>query len=179
MTSRSSGIFPSLAAGYDQPLEMLASCHERMRARLDTLARLVDHLRVRGRDAAAVDAARSVLRYFDEAAPHHHADEEQSLFPRLSAANPEASGPLIAAIEADHAGLAATWLRVRPGLAAIAEERGAALDADAVAALRAGYHAHIDLEERELIPLAASTLDSAALAEIAAEMAARRGLTMR
>jgi hypothetical protein len=42
--------------------------------------------------------------------------------------------------------------------------------------VRAAYDMHIEREETALIPLAANSLDAAALAEIGAEMAARRGV---
>ena len=86
---------------------------------LATLARLQRHLPEHGCDKDARAAARAILQYFDSAAPNHHADEEQSIFPRLAAAVPAAAG-LIAGLDADHAALAANWRRLRPMLAAIA-----------------------------------------------------------
>ena len=68
-------------AGFDAPLAMLATCHERGERQCATLLRLVAHLREHGADAQAREAATAVMRYFDRASPDHHADEETDLFP--------------------------------------------------------------------------------------------------
>ena len=39
--------------------------------------------KVAGADAEAAESATSIRRYFNEAAPRHHEDEEIDLFPRL------------------------------------------------------------------------------------------------
>src|SRR5512137_386080 len=78
------------APGYDDPLGMLAACHRRIERQLGTLERLQRHLPVHGCDADARAAAAGILRYFDNAAPHHHADEEDSVFPRLLGTVPSA-----------------------------------------------------------------------------------------
>jgi hypothetical protein len=75
--------FPALAAGTDEPLEMLSACHARIQSQCATLRRLVAHLLAHGVDAEARLAAASVMRYFDTSARHHHADEEEDLFPAL------------------------------------------------------------------------------------------------
>ena len=71
------------AAGFDEPFEMLAACHERVQRMLRLLRRLAAHLGEHGADAQAAQAAVDVMRYFDEAAPRHHDDEELHVLPRL------------------------------------------------------------------------------------------------
>ena len=161
------------APSFDDPLGMLSSCHGRIERQLATLARLQRHLPQHGCDTDARAAARAILRYFDLAAPNHHADEEQSVFPRLVAATPSAR-PLLDALERDHGALAEGWVRLRPLLAAIAAGQRANLSPKDVATIRRAYDAHIAREEGELIPLAASTFDAQTLAAIGREMAARR-----
>jgi hemerythrin-like domain-containing protein len=163
------------APGYDDPLGMLAACHRRIERQLATLDRLQRHLAAHGCDADARAAATGILRYFDTAAPHHHADEEESIFPRLLAADPSARA-LAGTILGEHAQLAANWQRLRPVLAAVAGGEAAELSAALVAEVRAAYAAHIALEESALIPLAARTFDAATLAMVGSEMAARRGV---
>jgi hemerythrin-like domain-containing protein len=163
------------APGFDDPLGMLKACHRRIERQLATLDRLRRHLPDHGCDADARAAATGILRYFDTAAPHHHADEEESLFPRLLAAAP-AAGPLVARLEAEHGVLAERVARLRPALAALAAGHPAELPEDRVNAAAAAYTAHIAAEETELLPLAQKALDAAALATIGAEMAARRGV---
>src|SRR6188768_2799496 len=70
-------------AGYDDPLGMLMGCHRRIEKKIGTLKALCSHLTKKGIDAEASAAAQAVLRYFDVAAAHHHADEERDLFPML------------------------------------------------------------------------------------------------
>ena len=68
---------------FDEPLEMLAACHERIEEQLATLERMAAHLQRKGCDAEAKAAAQSVLRYFDTAGALHHQDEDHDLFPLL------------------------------------------------------------------------------------------------
>src|SRR5689334_1951600 len=75
--------FAAPAPGFDEPLEMLAACHERIEAQLRTLEKLVEHLSqncaangaAHGADNSARDAAARVMRYFDTAGVEHHRDE--------------------------------------------------------------------------------------------------------
>ena len=73
------------AAGFDEPFELLAGCHDRVRRSLTLLKRLADRMASEGADAKAQAAARDVLRYFDLAAPAHHEDEERHVVPLLAA----------------------------------------------------------------------------------------------
>lgn len=79
-------------AGYEAPFEMLDACHERVERMLRLLHRLRAHLQASGWDAQAAEAAHDVLRYFNEAAPRHHEDEERHVFPAVLAA-PDAPIP--------------------------------------------------------------------------------------
>lgn len=161
------------APGFDDPLGMLRACHRRIERQLGTLTRLRKHLPEHHADAEARAAASAIMRYFDTAAHNHHADEEESLFPRLAAARPETEG-LTAALRREHDLLAGRWARLRPLLSAIAAGSGAYLPIRDVGQFCAAYAAHIACEESELLPQAESTLERAGLAEIGAEMAARR-----
>jgi hemerythrin-like domain-containing protein len=164
------------APSFDDPLGMLSACHGRIARQLATLERLRRHLPEHGCDVDARAAARGILKYFDTAAPNHHADEEASIFPRLRDALPRSADALLADLEREHALLAAQWRHLRPLLAGIAAGARANLSPKQVADVRAAYAAHIAREEDELIPLAARTFDAAILAAIGQEMAARRGV---
>jgi hemerythrin-like domain-containing protein len=166
------------APNFDDPLSMLTACHGRIGRQLETLARLQRHLPENGCDHDARVAARGILKYFDTAAPNHHADEEASLFPRLARALPGAVGSLIADLERDHATLAVNWRKLRPLLAAIAGGQRANLPPGQVATVTAAYEAHIAREERDLFPLAAQTFDAETIAAIGNEMALRRGVDL-
>jgi pyridoxamine 5'-phosphate oxidase len=164
------------APGFDDPLGMLFACHRRIERQLATLVRLSQHVLSNGCDDEARSAARAILKYFDGAAPNHHADEEHSVFPRLLALRPEGAYRLVATLHDEHATLAEHWNRLRPLLSGIASGSAALLPSADVAALCAVYVAHIAREDGELIPLAKAKLDAAALLAIGREMADRRGV---
>ncbi len=107
---------PAPAAGFDEPFDLLAGCHDRVRRSLQLLRRLVDHVRDKGVDADARSAATDVLRYFDVAAPQHHLDEERHVLPVLEASG---DGALMAAarrLRNDHDAMAAQWKTLRMSL---------------------------------------------------------------
>ena len=109
--------FDAPAAGFEAPLEMLSACHGRVERQCQTLLRLVPHLAANGPDQAAREAAKNVMRYFDTSAKHHHADEEEDLFPALLQAAPAAESTLLRelvnALMAQHRELELAWDQLR------------------------------------------------------------------
>jgi hemerythrin-like domain-containing protein len=168
--------FPSAAPDFSDPLGLLRACHGRIVAHCQTLERLVRHLSAHGADAEARTAMTRVHRYFSTAAQHHHADEEQDLFPRLATAAPDL-GPLMQELANEHEGLAGHWRALAPLLSA--PERAVA-DPDAFARVVAGfvaaYQAHAAKENERLFPRAAEALSAGELHELGTRMAARRGV---
>ena len=55
-------------ASWEQPFDMLRACHDRVHRMLTLLGKLQAHVVVHGVDAQANQAARDVMRYFDQAA---------------------------------------------------------------------------------------------------------------
>jgi len=165
--------------GFETPLAMLAECHRRVEDQCATLRRLVPHLACHGSDQAATEAAQAVLRYFDLAAPKHHADEEVDLFPALleSMAGSDAVclRDIIAALQADHVAFDARWQSLRATLTQVAAGQAALLDGAAVEAFAEAYAGHIAREEGELLPMAGRLLDDDTLARIGQAMRRRRG----
>lgn len=162
------------AAGFDQPFELLAACHDRVRQRLDLLARLLDHLAVNGADRAAHEAAADVLRYFDVAAPLHHEDEECHLVPRLLASPEAAHRAAAQRLLDDHVEIRAGWQRLRPLLQGLTGAPGAALR-EAAAHFIALHGPHLELEDGLVYPIARRDLGADASRAMGHEMAARRG----
>lgn len=173
--------FPGLhtpGAGFDQPFEMLAACHDRVRRSLQLLQRLVEHLQTSGADAMAQDAARDVLRYFTLAAPAHHEDEERHLVPLLLAAGePRARDAALRMLD-DHAEIRSAWQTLDPLLQGVAA--GTLPD---LAELRAAaerfcdlHRDHLRLEDEFAFPEAQGRIgaDAQAMAAMGEEMAARR-----
>ena len=159
-------LFPSPSAGFDDPLEVLDACHDRVR-RFSALAiRIAERVRASGVDDDVRSAARSVMKYFDEAGPNHHRDEEDDLFPILRGHDAELVGRLCA----EHRRLETLWREVRARL------EDFTLDPELAGEFAAAYRAHIAVEEERLLPLARRVLDDAAVARLGASMAARRGV---
>lgn len=165
---------PTLTAPtFDTPVDMLRACHDQVR-RFSTLSlRLCDHVTQHGADDQASQAAANILRYFNVAAPLHHADEEDDLFPALRRLNDPVLTATLDALEAEHEELAQLWTStVRPWLQDISRQEAVAPPA-AVAAFAQRYPAHAAREEREVFDLA-HRLAADTLAGIGTRMRQRR-----
>jgi hemerythrin-like domain-containing protein len=166
------------AAGFDQPFELLAACHERVRRSLDLLQRLVTHAREHGADDQAASAARDVLRYFSIAAPLHHEDEERHLLPLLRASGEPALSQAADRMAADHRLFAAQWPALAGMLQSLAQGKPPelpALQAAADAFCRL-HDSHLALEDQLAFPGAAARMGDVDRAAMSADMAARRGV---
>jgi hemerythrin-like domain-containing protein len=176
---RMSSLLPGPAAGFEQPFEMLEACHERVHRMLKLLARLREHLRGHGADQSARDAARDVMRYFDQAAPHHHRDEELHVFPALLAQGEPETVALVRRLQRDHVDMEMRWQDARRVLAAIqAGELPVLAPADEAAldAFAGLYDGHIEAEEGIVYPAAVDLLDEQSQQAMGQEMMRRRGV---
>ena len=169
-------VFRGGAADFDHPLEMLAACHERIEDRCELLHRLGRHVAEVGADEQARQAAANVIRYFDTAGENHHRDEEEDVFPRLLSVDTGASEALVVQLREEHARMREAWAALRPILARISAGEAAPFDAAQLERFTALYRNHIELEERELFPLAQRLFDDDALAATGDAMARRRGV---
>lgn len=168
--------FPAPAPGFDDPLGLLAACHERILTHCRLLERIVEH-HARGELGPAVlGACAQVVRYFTTAARHHHEDEEQDLFPRLRAIDPALTDTL-ARLEAEHVRLAAAWTLLERQLAVPAQAGNSEMR-ESAETFCAAYRAHIDRENSVLLPAARAQLSPHDLARLAVAMALRRGVTL-
>ena len=169
---------------FSQPVGMLGDCHRRVERFLGVLVRLssgFEGQRLNDENRAALSGA---LRYFEESAPKHTADEEESLFPRLRAiADAELADALaeMERLEEDHRRVAPVhdemdalgrrWLdegKLSPGDAARFREIAAFLECH--------YREHIRVEDERLFPVAERALSEADRQAIGREMAGRRGI---
>lgn len=169
--------FASPAVGFDQPFEMLHACHDRVERTLSLLERLVAHVHAHGHDEDSRSAARDVLRYFDLAAPHHHRDEELHVLPPLLASEDAEVRALATQLVAEHRRMEALWAALRGPLQQWADAPPAATTfplPEALAAFTGLYAGHIAREEAQAYPQARTLLDPATLADMGAEMSARR-----
>jgi hemerythrin-like domain-containing protein len=166
-------------SGFDNPLGMLQDCHRRIERFLHVLSHVATHASGRslnGEESAVVTAA---LHYFQEAGRRHNADEEESLFPRLRAAQPGDALVNLAHLEADHRTTELLHREVEMVFrkwieASVLSSTEHNLLVSATAKLQRIYAAHIHLEESSVFPLAAQVLDQAAITAIGSEFQARR-----
>jgi hemerythrin-like domain-containing protein len=176
--------FRAPAAGFDQPLAMWHACHERVARMTNLLERLLDHLATHPIDHDAQVTATTVRRYFDEAAPRHHDDEEVDLFPqvlrRLEAAGDTARaariGIIIERLQDDHDDMDVLWSSLRTQLARVEDGQAPSFDPAEVAQFINRYRAHIETEETEVGPAARAVLTPEDLQAIGRSMAQRRGV---
>jgi hemerythrin-like domain-containing protein len=163
------------APDFSDPLALLHACHDRMLDLCDLLERLPAWIDTHGVDREADAAMQRVERYFDIAAPLHHADEEQDLFPLL--AGQASLDTLITRLRDEHPGLENAWRRLSGTMAGIrAHHLDAGLLPASVRSFTSAYRQHIEIENTQLLPAASARLDDAQLAGLGQRMAARRGI---
>ncbi len=173
----------SISYSFSDPTGLLSDCHRRV----EMFIRALDYVAKSSDQALSDENRRSLdlsLRYFREAAPKHTADEEESLFPRLRKISDErlqAALNRLDELEKDH--------RWAEPLHATADELGTKYLADgqlspedarafrdAVHKLHEMYGRHIEVEDREVFPIAKRMLSAEEQKAIANEMQDRRGL---
>jgi len=156
----------------DSPLDLLRSCHEKMRMFCIGCEKLV--AAVAEGDPRAAASAAIVARYFREALPRHAEDEDLSLTPRLLEVQPSLA-TVLAELELEHAQIVGRLPAVCADLDAIAA--GHPDDPEAFAArvfaLVALLRRHIEVEESTWFPWVPH-LPPAEHATIRREMAERR-----
>lgn len=175
---------PPRESSFAHPLGLLSDCHRRIENFLSDMTRVA--VERRGGELSEADRASlaGAVHYFTVAAPRHTADEEESLFPRLRAADDAQARQALdelSRLEADHDradachreanALANRWL-TEGALDGPAAQRLIEL----VETLNAIYTAHIALEDSTVFPAAGEVLDPAQIEAIGREMAARRGV---
>lgn len=167
---------------FSDPLGLLRACHGRVERFAELALTIADELDGEPPGEAVSRTAGRVLRYFDEAAPLHHADEENDLLPRLRKRLPAEEAarltPLLDALAAEHAALAEHWAVLRPLLTELHE--GRAVDPTAYRAAARPFRDaeldHLTRENERILPAAETHLRTDDLAAMGAAMARRRGV---
>ncbi|MFZ6818095.1 hemerythrin domain-containing protein [Undibacterium sp. Ji22W] len=168
------------APGFDQPLAVLKHCHDRIRKQLATLEKLLPHLQKNGADAEAQKAVLAVLKYFQNAAPLHHDDEEVDLLPELQRTATGVDADLLSAtlpkILQQHQQMADQWRRLEAQLSNIADGSSAVLSSDDVAQFQGLYQEHMQIEETQIAPMAMRLFNPGQMHKLGQAMQARRGI---
>ena len=169
------------------PLQHLVDCHDRIEERLQTLERVISHLRSDSEEKRreAREALDGALDFLNTMGALHTQDEEESVFPRLFARagdqDPTLS-ELTTMLVAQHREKEAVLHKLLGLVAAFPPVPGAPSEQHArvfeglVAQIADLYRPHIMVENQRLIPMSADYLTPADLDLIREEMRARRNL---
>lgn len=161
------------APDFNDPLALLAACHQRILGFCDLLERLGPWIDANGLDKEALDGARSVIRYFSRAAQLHHDDEEFDLFPLLR--GDEALNTLLYRLQQEHRELERHWAVLAKALyALLRHDYDAKAYAAAMKPFCAAYRQHIRDENDTLLPRAGEWLSEEQRMALGRSMAARR-----
>ena len=160
------------APDFDDPIGLLLACHNKILRHCETLEQLPAHLVSHGPDEEARQAAGRVLKYFCQAERLHHDDEEQNLFPLLTAHPdfPENLRAPLHNLSLQHRDLEKAWSKLSQDLEAIVAGKEVHLSPTAFIAMN---RAHIILENNEIFPVALQLLSRDTLVEIGAAMRPR------
>ncbi len=166
--------------GFEDPIEILNACHEKVRHFASLTIRLRDYLQKVGLDATATEAAARIRRYFNVAAVLHHQDEEMDLFPALLSIHDgllsevvrQSMVQSIQSLQSEHETLGEAWSQIDRWLQSI--EAGETAPEPACVDLFAhAYTRHADREENEIYPFA-KYLEKPELKRIGLNMVKRR-----
>ena len=161
--------------GFDEPLALLRACHKNILAHCGRLGALLVHCDEQGIDDQARKAARDIHRYFSTSALLHHRDEEDDLFPRLNRQSLKIA-ELIHGLKQEHIKLEQLWEAIGPELKRLPDKHFSDKFLQAAHDFCTLSRQHVNRENMEFLPLAASSLSQLDLGEIGASMAARRGV---
>jgi hemerythrin-like domain-containing protein len=170
--------------GFETPMGLLTDCHRRIEKFLGAMGAVAREYRGGALDERGREALEKSVRYFENAAPHHNEDEEESLFPRLRESDDPEVRRLLAEVdqlEGDHRAnearhaeaneIARQW--VAEGT--LPPERFERL-LGLVEEMEGVYRRHIALEDERVFPLAQRVLSDNQVKAMGREMAQRRGL---
>lgn len=165
---------------FSQPIAALKQCHDRIRKELAVLENLSVALAGTSERLAPQQSAAALLRYFEQAAPVHHADEEQDLIPLLQTVARDADAALltlmIPVLLDEHQEMARTWAVLVPQLQAIADGQASTIDLATVKHFSLLYATHMDTEETHVASMARRLFGPDQLHRLGNAMRRRRGL---
>jgi len=144
------------------------------------MQKLLPYLAQFGADSDAKQGASAVLRYFEEAAPKHHADEEEDLLPMLqktaSGDDAQTLNRLVPEIMQEHQQMDALWENLAIQLRGIASGEAAALSVQSVEHFSTLYSAHMEKEEGHIAPMAKRLFNAEQMSTLGCAMKRRRGI---
>ena len=146
------------------------------------MTNLLSHLSSHGADEEAQQAAAAVLRYFNQAAPMHHADEEIDLLPVLKQTATDTDAALLQQLMPEiihqHEQMHAQWNNLDAQLRLIKDGSSMMLSASDVQQFSDSYLKHMEIEETNIAPMAKRIFSQQQMQTLGAAMQARRGISV-
>lgn len=160
-----------------EPLDYISSDHFRQR----TICKFLDDIAFDPTRSEVAHLAAIVLTYLEQDLPHHIADEEQNLFPRLRerCLDSDKVDRLLAVLSEEHAKDDHLCTEILVGLRALSNGQNTRVDAGfvrAAAAFAETQRRHLAWEDEVLLPLARQRLTAEDLRDMGRSLAARRGV---
>lgn len=137
---------PQQFVTWDEPIEMLYACHDKVKHFCRQLEILPDYLDDNGCNPAVKNDVKQILNYFNHSAPLHHDDEELDFFPTLIQHLPDVQSA-VAELASQHDALHQQWSELAEQLEALLAETRTTLDRALIKRFVSGYHLHISMEE--------------------------------
>lgn len=169
--------FPSAAPNFSDPLGLLRACHDNIFRHCEMVERLAGYLAEQGPDQPAHETAAKILRYFSTAAKHHHADEEEDLFPRLSRHSQQLAAT-IQHLKQEHQQLDQLWQQLEPLLSDLTSISDNTAFGELTKRFAETYRCHAEKENADILEQARDVLSDEELKQIGRAMAERRGVAL-
>lgn len=160
--------------GFDDPLALLRAGHTDMLDHCDMLQQLLARVQAQGDATQLRDTARKVSSYFSGSARLHHQDEETDLFPLLARQSLKLA-ELVHALRREHDQLETLRAALETGLKQVTQLDDPDTFVTTATRFCALNRQHVQREDMELLPVAASSLSSEQIKDIGVAMAGRRG----
>lgn len=169
------------SASFEQPIELLLSCHEKITHFSSALLKIIIALQKEGWNEQYAHSIDQVRHYFNVAAPEHHLDEEVHLFPAIIALDPELkkahSMDILTTINnmiKEHVESDALWDTLDTMLAEHSEDF-ATLEKLA-RQFKTDMHEHARIENEQIFPYAKKHISESDFKKIGLAIAKRRGI---
>lgn len=160
------------APTWDDPIEMLYACHDKVKKFCNQLEQLPKYLTEYGCNDMVRQAIAQIMHYFNTAAPLHHADEELDLFPELLKCYP-VSETIINELIEQHTKLHQNWDILNHQLQEILDGYRDVIDSNIIQLFTQNYDHHI-LQEEQLFEWSQRYISEAILHQLGRNMAKRR-----
>lgn len=166
MTSESNS---NKVAGADDPLTDFSNCHADILQSLKLLRSLARSSG--GKETGPRDAARKLLKFFEDVVIEHHRDEEQELFVAVlqstkGSDQAKYAKKMVDRLVDEHLSLEKQWKTIEPQLKRMAKGKSVKLNKPAIRQLADEYQAHAEYEEQEFLPFAARVLEEQGLSAL-------------